>query len=600
MPVRVTLRGDGQDRKVRLHLRGEPMVHATVELPRNTVKRLFLYTTQNAQLVSGGPELDLVVDGRVVQTTELEFTRLREQLIPVIGGPALQVGSKIKGPVVDPAALPDRVAGYDGLQALFIYPEAWAEIPDAPMAALKQWVFEGGVIVAPLRWRSSVVSLDDDHPFGPLRPGASRELFGVYRAVRRYLEVNKGDEPLETWDRLGVVDLPRDPKDRTAFTLEVRIGSREAPETEYALASRRRFGGGNVCLLAFEPLTGNVRSAEWRPTWEPFLASILKGSAPSKKFAALRPAPRSWPEAEPAYKDLRELVLAREAEGASLGWFLLALLGYLALLGPVDYWLVKKIGRPRWTWITFPTIVVVFCLFAWAAGRTRISLFESREFTFVDYVRSGGPGIARGYVGVYSDTNSTYTLTPLPRAAQVRRLEGGDYDSIVYVRDRNVESLKQKMLIWSYHGYRVVWEEKESTVRARWADADRTELDLRVELANGAPPASSPLLFLIRGGQYYPLEPAADGGPEGRMRIGAAALELSTVQAACNTVLDSRVTTSFLDGPHAGVRRDPRADLVVAVIPEPWGVLEVAERRGIGGRGGFSVLRAPVAAPLQQ
>lgn len=37
---------------------------------------------------------------------------------------------------------------------------------------------------------------------------------------------------------------------------------------------------------------------------------------------------------------------------------------YLLLIGPTDYFLLRKLHRPQWTWVTFPLYVVLFCVFA--------------------------------------------------------------------------------------------------------------------------------------------------------------------------------------------------------------------------------------------
>ncbi len=39
---------------------------------------------------------------------------------------------------------------------------------------------------------------------------------------------------------------------------------------------------------------------------------------------------------------------------------LFALLLYLVLIGPVDYFLLRRLGRLEWTWFTYPTIVLLF------------------------------------------------------------------------------------------------------------------------------------------------------------------------------------------------------------------------------------------------
>ena len=50
-------------------------------------------------------------------------------------------------------------------------------------------------------------------------------------------------------------------------------------------------------------------------------------------------------------------------------WVALLIFGYILLIGPVDYFFLKRVvGRLEWTWVTFPTMVLVVSVSAYFAA----------------------------------------------------------------------------------------------------------------------------------------------------------------------------------------------------------------------------------------
>ena len=93
--------------------------------------------------------------------------------------------------------------------------------------------------------------------------------------------------------------------------------------------------------------------------------------------------------------------------------------GYILLIGPVDYWLVKKVfKRMELTWLTFPTIVVTVSLAAYlAAYWTKGNKLLVNQVDLIDIENSSGQLRGTSWLNVFSPTTSTYDLTlatPLP------------------------------------------------------------------------------------------------------------------------------------------------------------------------------------------
>jgi len=89
------------------------------------------------------------------------------------------------------------------------------------------------------------------------------------------------------------------------------------------------------------------------------------------------------------------------------------LIVYLVVIGPLDQFWLKKIGRPMLTWITFPTYVVLFSLLIYFIGyKLRSGESEWTDLHLVDVLARGEQAELRGrtYSSVYSPSNQRYTL----------------------------------------------------------------------------------------------------------------------------------------------------------------------------------------------
>src|SRR5262245_63344476 len=62
----------------------------------------------------------------------------------------------------------------------------------------------------------------------------------------------------------------------------------------------------------------------------------------------------------------RGLELFEEVPTISFGWVALFILFYIALVGPLDYFVLKKVfKRLEWTWVTFPVTVLLVSVIAY-------------------------------------------------------------------------------------------------------------------------------------------------------------------------------------------------------------------------------------------
>ena len=214
-------------------------------------------------------------------------------------------------------------------------------------------------------------------------------------------------------------DLPEDP-DFEAAALQIAVGTlREgsvvvsAEDIPLIVTAHR--GRGQVTALLFSPEREPLRSWKNLPTF----------------WARVAEVPWAW-YASPGFSSLGgwssdgifgAMIDSRQVHKLPVGWLLLLLLVYLAVIGPLDQYWLKRIGRPMLTWITFPCYVVLFSLLIYFIGyKLRAGESEWNELHMVDVLLRGERAELRGqtYISVYAPANQKYTLESRQKFATFR------------------------------------------------------------------------------------------------------------------------------------------------------------------------------------
>jgi len=117
------------------------------------------------------------------------------------------------------------------------------------------------------------------------------------------------------------------------------------------------------------------------------------------------------------------MIDSRQVHKLPVEWLLLLLIIYLVVIGPLDQFWLKRIGRPMLTWITFPCYVVLFSLLIYFIGyKLRAGESEWNELNLVDVLSAGEGAELRGrtYASVYSPANQRYLLESQQKFATFR------------------------------------------------------------------------------------------------------------------------------------------------------------------------------------
>ncbi len=371
--------GGGNDSKTRF---GTP-----VELATGSRKTYILYA--QPPTFGGSVKVQLVNGEQVVAEAQVAIA-LHDQAQLVVGvvseNPA-KIVSELKllpSPSGAPAAiatlttddLPERLQAWAPLDRLIWQDVDASSLTPAQLAALRGWIAGGGrlVIVGGTAGADSLAAFPDD--ILPYRPTAVLDT-----------------DPSALRPILGGV--PEGAKTLTAYAGDPGTGHVLATSGDRVIAADQKLGNGSITLLGFDPTTSWIAEGDaWdTPLWRRLLPPRSGGTvslADDQTIVA-------------AVTNLPSLALP------PIGGVLVLLFGYIVLVGPVNYLVLRRLDKREWAWFTVPALIVVFTAGSFGIG----GLMRGSEVIVheVGIVR-GAPGtdaaVASSYLGVFSPNRGTY------------------------------------------------------------------------------------------------------------------------------------------------------------------------------------------------
>jgi hypothetical protein len=434
-----------------------------VELPTGTLKRFAVpvFSADQYRLASWNVR---VFDerGKVrLETTTRQIRKNNGWSVPLMGAitrtvpplPEVKAANQEFKPVVarlQPNLFPDNPIALEGLDVIYLSSEKALDLKLNQINALLAWLHAGGHLVVGVE---QLIHINGTEWLRSLLPCELTDLTTVqdHSILQKWLASTQlRDVAVGKSTRTGrslvvasenpYANLQTDPQfeqqpmqvalGKSRFGAEVLIGSDSLP---LAYADRR--GRGQITALTFAP------------ELEPF-ASWNNRDHFWARMIDLPPELLAKPEYN-RYVNYSidgvfgAMIDSKQVRKLPVGWLFLLLVGYLVVIGPLDRYWLRKIGKQMLTWITFPIYVALFSGLIYFIGyKLRAGETEWNELHIIDIMPVGERADIRGhtFASVYSPVNANYRVSSDQPFATLRgelmRSGGGQETSKAVVRQR--------------------------------------------------------------------------------------------------------------------------------------------------------------------
>jgi hypothetical protein len=381
----------------------------------------------------------------------------REQLIVGVGGPtgiesaakAYNMQAPMGGTITEVridnvGRLPTRWYGFDGVDTV-VLATSNADIyqpltPASPqITALRQWVELGGRLVLVVGSQADLL-LAPGSALGQFVPGRFTNTVPL-KQLRSFEAFANANEPLTDGDSLDNPLLVPQLVD-VRGQIEVQEGG------DLPLVVRAPLGFGEVVFIGAD--FDRPPFLTW-PDRGRFMARLL-GYVPLEK------PDESNPYGNLGYNDLAGSLRAAldQFKGVRIApfWFVASLvLGYLMLIGPIDYFLVKRVlGRMELTWVTFPAMVIAvsagaYFLANWMKGNELI--VNQIDLIDVDLARAGAanPGNMQPAVAGQTQRDASAPLVRGTSWFNVFSPSRSAYDVTIATKSLGIELAGERQLV---------------------------------------------------------------------------------------------------------------------------------------------------------
>ena len=325
-------------------------------------------------------------NAEVFPTEDTCIVAMRGQNVPAAGlGALVDPDSEVRTHVrmLSAPVAPDRVAGYDSTDALvWINPDP-AQFTPAQVDALTEFVRRGGhlVLAAGSEWQALVGSFLAD--LLPARPTASAAVTGM-TALNEYGDVDLSDAPIVLAQLADVRG-------------EVLMDCAGKPAVV-----RGRCGYGVVTLLAFDPTKAPFanlkdRGRFWRETLRIDTPEVERQNVGTLANASI-----------PLVRSLNDFP---GFEPINFTFVTIFLIVYIVLIGPVDYFVLKRLRKLHWTWLTFPAVAVVCSVLAFGIlSSGRVSALFANSISIVDASHDDGEIVGSTFTTFLSPRQTRYDV----------------------------------------------------------------------------------------------------------------------------------------------------------------------------------------------
>ena len=305
-----------------------------------------------------------------------------------------------------PRLLPKDWTGYASLDLLILYDPDWDAISIHQARAIATWVHNGGRLLILL----GTHPLPADREFAKLIPFeiGPAETVQLPSALLRKWGCRSG--PIKLTGK--VVRRPLKGIDKGAHTL------RDGSDRREVVFAWDLVGFGAVGVVPFNPTdVGGTQGQNVGPFWCDVIVPLLTRGR-------IEYSPGDVEEISDRYYDYElgssgmaanqiiEHLLSIPALRPLSIWWVIGLLTLLAvLIGPVDYLVLKRLGRLPLTWVTSSVCILIFSVGAYYGVQVvRSGAMQVRAVSVIDAVEGAPCAWSTTYLGIFAPASDDYRV----------------------------------------------------------------------------------------------------------------------------------------------------------------------------------------------
>ena len=282
--------------------------------------------------------------------------------------------------------LPETAIAWNSLDLLILNDTDTSQLTSGQRTALESWLHNGGqlIVTGGANWQKTATALADLLPVTVESSQTVEDLPGLQ-------------------ERIGIEF--RDPGPYVVATSSLRNGEIIFRQDELPLLARQEIGRGSVYFLALDPRLAPL--LDWDGS-EAIWATIVSRLPTANNWGL---GPQNTYAATEAVTNLPTLTLP------SILQLIAFLLVYTLVVGPINYWVLKRRNHLERAWITIPILVVVFSAITYFTGFQLRGNDTIINQISVAYSQSDGEQAdVYSLLGLYSPQRKTYNLV-LPQNA---------------------------------------------------------------------------------------------------------------------------------------------------------------------------------------
>lgn len=358
IPIQIQVSNDGAGFSGRLTVRPETSGRSVssafstpIDLPTGSDKTAFLYI--QAQPVASTVIVELIDDEGVriadqpIGLTAIDARDALHMVVSGTGANTIPLNNVVQGGYTARQArwevdnIPSDVAAMQAIDTLILYDVQSDELTIDQVETITAWVAVGGhlIVIGGPSWAQTSSGLSAD--LLPFMPNSSQNIDDI-STIAEYLG---NSDALSTRTFISTGDV----SENSSVLVETAEG--------LPLYIRRELGTGNIDFMTVDPTLEPLRS--WSNLSQ-FWFTVLSNPAPEPGWQ------RGFLDLQDAARSLA--ILPNVELLPPVSSMMIFILAYILVIGPVNYFILSRINRRAWAWVTIPLFIVGFTLLAWNVG----------------------------------------------------------------------------------------------------------------------------------------------------------------------------------------------------------------------------------------